>query len=56
MSFEKIPDEFKITPYYSNSYLIDGELKEWKGFIKEHKLPWMNSSDTPEINKNAWNI
>lgn len=31
------------------------ELKEWKGFIKEHKLPWMNISDTPEINKNAWN-
>jgi hypothetical protein len=30
MSFEKIPDEFKITPYYSNSYLIDGELKEWE--------------------------
>ena len=31
------------------------ELKEWKGFIKEHKLPWVNISDTPEINKNAWN-
>jgi len=35
MSFEKIPDEFKITPYYSNSYLIDGELKEWKGATTE---------------------
>ena len=35
MGLEKIPDEFKITPYYSNSYLIDGELKEWKGATTE---------------------
>jgi hypothetical protein len=38
MSFEKIPDEFKITPYYSNSYLIDGELKEWKELLRKCSL------------------
>ena len=31
----EIPDEVKITPIFSTSYLIDGEIKEWKGASAE---------------------
>jgi peroxiredoxin len=37
-------------------YAVGTELKaeDWKKFIREHKLDWINVSDTPEINKNAY--
>lgn len=31
------------------------ETKDWKKFIRDKKLNWINVSDTPEINKNAAN-
>lgn len=34
-------------------YAVEGELEtdEWKKYLFEHKLPWINVSDSPEINK-----
>ncbi len=31
------------------------ETKEWKKYIRDNKLDWINVSDNPEINKNAYN-
>ncbi|MCX7743500.1 MAG: DUF5106 domain-containing protein [Flavobacteriales bacterium] len=35
-------------------YAVEGELEttEWKKYLVENKLPWINVSDSPEINKN----
>lgn len=30
------------------------ENKDWKAYVKEHNLPWINVSDNPEVNKNAY--
>lgn len=36
-------------------FAVEGELEttEWKKYLVENKLPWINVSDNPEINKNA---
>ncbi len=31
------------------------ENKDWRKYIRENKLDWINVSDNPEINKNAYN-
>ncbi len=35
-------------------YAVEGELEtgEWKKYMVENQLPWINVSDNPEINKN----
>ena len=30
------------------------EIKEWQEYVEKNELPWINVSDTPEINKNAY--
>jgi len=30
------------------------ETKEWQEYVEKNELPWINVSDTPEINKNAY--
>ena len=45
---KKIYDE--LHKYDVEVYAVGGELetKDWKKYIKENKLPWINVSDTPE--------
>ena len=31
MANKEIPQEVKVAPIHSTSYLVDGEIKEWKG-------------------------
>lgn len=35
------------------SVSTDFENEDWVAYVKENKLPWINVSDNPEINKNA---
>ena len=48
--FEEIPDEYKITSLVNqNTYLVGGELKEWKGANAE---VFSTISSTEELQAN----
>ncbi len=49
--YEDFKDEYKMEVFAVGTEL---EIKDWKKYVKDNKLPWINVSDTPEINKNAY--
>lgn len=46
-----------LKPNNIGVYAVEGELTDdnWKSYLREHKLPWVNVSTNEEINKNAVN-
>lgn len=48
--------ESYLKPQGIEIYAVEGTLEddEWKKFIREHKLTFINVSDNPEINSNAY--
>lgn len=47
--------ETYLKPKGIEVFAVEGELedKEWKKYVKENNLPWINVSDNPDLNTNA---
>lgn len=50
--FEQWKTDGRSIEVYSVS--TEFENKDWKSFVKKHNLTFINVSDNPEVNENAW--